>query len=253
MITLALLAALQSPDLTEARLGDGVETAGPPAFSVGEHLRYAVKIGMLRVGTGTMSVTTLTTVRGVETYHFVFTLDGGVPGYRVHDRVESWTGREDLVTRRFSKSLREGRFALDQVFEIYPDSGHYLVNGEGPKPSPPDPLDETAFVYYLRSIPLEVGQTYVFHRYYQAEKNPLTINITKRERLTLPDGSKVDCLLLEPVMAGHDLMMRRVKAQVWLSDDHRRLPVRMRVKTPYGTLTFKLEAIRQLDTPATSN
>jgi len=251
VISLALLAALQGAQLANEPSPDGPGAAIPPPFRVGEHLQYAVKIGMLRVGTGTMSVQDITTVRGVETYHFVFTLDGGVPGYRVQDRVESWTGRDDLISRRFQKSLREGSFALDQVYEFFPDSGHYLVNGEGPNPSPHDPLDETAFFYYLRSIPLEVGQTFVSHRYYKPDKNPLTINIPRRERLRLPDGSTVECLLLEPVMAGHDLMMRRVKAQVWLSDDQRRIPVRMRVKTPYGTITFKLEAIDYRGPPAT--
>jgi len=241
MITLALVAALQGTALAAAP--DEAPPPRPVPFAVGEHLRYAVKIGMLRVGTGTMTVQGIDWVRGTESYHFVFTLQGGVPGYRVNDRVESWTGRRDLTTRRFLKSLREGGFALDQVLDFYPDSGHYLVNGADPRPSPLDPLDETALFYVLRTMPLEVGQTYESHRYYMLEKNPVRINVTKREQLQMPDGRKVTCLLLEPVMAGHDLMMRRVKAQVWLTDDARRIPVRMRVKTPYGTLTFALEAI----------
>ncbi len=242
MITLALLTALQG---AVAPPGSGPAPPVVVPFQVGEHLQYAVKIGMLRVGTGTMSVQGIEWIRGIESYHFVFTLEGGVPGYRVNDRVESWTGRSDMVTRRFLKSLREGSFALDQVLDFYPDSGHYLVNGQDPKPTPEDPLDETALFYYLRAMPLQVGQTYVSNRYYMVEKNPVRIQVTKRERLKLPDGRKVDCLLLEPVMAGHDLMMRRVRAQVWLTDDQRRIPVRMRVKTPYGTLTFVLESVSQ--------
>jgi len=222
----------------------------PAAFVVGEHLRYAVKIGMLRVGTATMSVVGLDTVRGVESYHFVFTLDGGVLGYRVHDRVEAWTGRDDLITRRFYKKIEEGSFRAEELLEIFPDSGYYIVNGGERRPTPPEPLDETSFFYFMRSVPLEVGQTYVYHRYYKAENNPLTIAVTKRERIKLPDGTKVQSLKLEPVMGQHDLLARRVRAQVWLTDDQRRLPARIRLKTPYGTLTLKLEAIEHVEPDA---
>lgn len=222
----------------------------PAAFVVGEHLRYAVKIGMLRVGTATMSVVGLDTVRGVESYHFVFTIDGGVLGYRVHDRVEAWTGRDDLITRRFYKKIEEGSFRAEELLEIFPDSGYYIVNGGERRPTPPEPLDETSFFYFMRSVPLEVGQTYVYHRYYKAENNPLTITVTKREGIKLPDGTKVQSLKLEPVMGQHDLLARRVRAQVWLTDDQRRLPARIRLKTPYGTLTLKLEAIEHVEPDA---
>lgn len=233
------------------------QTASPPvvhrpaAFVVGESLRYAVKIGMLRVGTATMSVADMATVRGVESYHFVFTIEGGVPGYRVEDRVEAWTGRDDLITRRFYKKIREGSFRAEEHLEIFPDSGHYVVNGGEPQPSPAEPLDETSFFYYMRAVPsLVVGETYVYNRYYKAEKNPLTIAVTERERIKLPNGNKVQTLKLEPTMGHHDLLSPRVRAQVWLTDDHRRLPVRIRLKTPYGTLTLKLEAVEQVDPDA---
>jgi hypothetical protein len=247
MTGLVLTVLLQGASVASAQTVSPPVVDRPAAFVVGEHLRYAVKIGMLRVGTATMSVVDMETVRGVESYHFVFTLEGGVLGYRVHDRVEAWTGRDDLVTRRSYKKIEEGDFRAEELLEIFPDSGHYIVNGGERKPSPPDPLDETSFFYYMRSVPLEVGQTYVYHRYYKAEDNPLTIAVTKRERVKLPDGSKVESLRLEPVMGDHELLARRVRAQVWLTDDQRRLPARIRLKTPYGTLTLQLEAIEHVD------
>lgn len=252
MTGLILTALLQGTSVAAAQAAPAMVVRRPAAFEVGERLRYAVKIGMLRVGTATMSVTEMTTIRGTDTYHFVFTIDGGIPGYRVHDRVEAWTGRDDLVTRQFYKNIQEGSFRIEESLEMFPDSGFYIVNGVDRKPSPPDPLDETSFFYYMRSVPLEVGQTYVYHRYYKTEKNPLTIPVTKREKVRLPDGTKIDALVLEPVMGEHELLAPRVRAQVWLTDDHRRLPAQIRLKTPYGTLTLKLEAIEQMDAVASA-
>jgi len=235
MTGLVLTVLLQGASVASAQTATPPAVHRPPAFVVGEHLRYAVKIGMLRVGTATMSVVDMVTVRGVESYHFVFTLDGG---------------RDDLITRRSYKKIEEGSFRAEELLEIFPDSGHYVVNGGERKPSPPDPLDETSFFYYMRSVPLQVGQTYVYHRFYRAEKNPLTIAVTKRERVKMPDGSKVESLMLEPVMGEHELLARRVRAQVWLTDDQRRLPAKIRLKTPYGTLTLQLEAIEHIDPDA---
>ena len=64
----------------------------------------------------------------------------------------------------------------------------------------PDPLDDAAFFYFVRITPLEVGKKYVYHRYFRKDKNPVTIEVVKREKMDLPDGSEVNCLVLQPVI-----------------------------------------------------
>ncbi|MEE8476789.1 MAG: hypothetical protein V3S19_00380, partial [Gemmatimonadales bacterium] len=73
MTGLVLTVLLQGANIASAQTASPPVVHRPAAFVVGEHLRYAVKIGLLRVGTATMSVVGLDTVRGVESYHFVFT------------------------------------------------------------------------------------------------------------------------------------------------------------------------------------
>ena len=57
--------------------------AEPPApgsssypFAVGEKLSYSAKLGMLTLGTGTLEVASIDTVRGVESFRFRFQLRG---------------------------------------------------------------------------------------------------------------------------------------------------------------------------------
>ena len=38
--------------------------------------------------------------------------------------------------------------------------------------------------------PLEVGKKYVYNRYFRKDKNPVTIEVTKREKMELPDGTR---------------------------------------------------------------
>ena len=44
-------------------------------FAVGEEFEFSAKLGVLRLGTARMAVTGIDTVRGVESFVFVFGLD----------------------------------------------------------------------------------------------------------------------------------------------------------------------------------
>src|SRR5206468_1198714 len=50
-------------------------------FPVGERLVYGARYGPFSVGTATMQVAGIDTIRGVETVHFVFLIDGGALWY----------------------------------------------------------------------------------------------------------------------------------------------------------------------------
>ena len=91
------------------------------------------------------------------------------------------------------------------------------------------------------SHPLEVGQKYTYARYFRKEKNPVTIEVLKRESMDLPDGSKVKCLVLHPVIDTKGLFSKRSDTRIWLTDDARRLPVQIRTKFPFGTITLRLK------------
>ncbi len=241
MKILALILAMQAGASPQADQQAAISS--PPPFEVGERLDFAVKLGLLRVGSAAMVVNAVDTVRGVETFHFQYILHGGVPGYRMYDTLQSWTGTEDMVSRRFTKQLHEGSWHNDQVIEIFPDSGFYTVNGQERRATPVSPLDDAGFFYFVRGIPLEVGQTYRLNRYFVDDKNPMVIKVTKREEMELPDGTKIQCLVLEPVMGEKGLLSERAEGKIWLTDDHRRIPVQVRSRQPFGTLTLKLESI----------
>jgi len=225
--------------------------AQPPAdpapsypFGVGEKLSYSAKLGMLTLGSGTLEVAAVDTVRGVESFRLRFRLQGKTMFYSLDDVLESWIGTSDLTSRRFVQDFNENDKATKRHYEIFPDSGFYLEQGKDRKEeTPADPLDDAAFFYFVRVTPLEVGRKYTYDRYFRKEKNPVTIEVLKRERMDLPDGSKVNCLVLHPVIDTKGLFSKRSDTRIWLTDDTRRLPVQIRTKFPFGTITLRLKEI----------
>jgi uncharacterized protein DUF3108 len=214
-----------------------------PAYpwAVGETLTYSAKLGMISLGTGTLEVARIDTVRGTESFRFRFRLVGKTIIYSLDDVLESYVGTHDLISRRFVQDFTENDKPKHRRYEIFPDSGYFLEEGHPErKPTPADPLDDAAFFYFVRVTPLEVGKKYVYQRYFRKEKNPVTIEVTKRERLELPDGSTVDCLVLHPVIDTKGMFSKRSDTRIWLTDDTRRLPVQIRSKFPFGTITLRL-------------
>ena len=218
--------------------------SSPPEypFEVGETLTYSAKLGLLTLGSGTLQVAGLDSVRGVETFRFRFRLQGGTVFYSLDDVLESYVATDGFESHRFVQDFMENDKPKHRSFEIFPDSGFYRESGKDTTfASPEDPLDDAAFFYFIRITPLEVGKKYVFDRYFKKEKNPGVIDVVKRERMELPDGSKVQCLVLHPLIETKGLFSKRSDTRVWLTDDERRLPVQIRTKFPFGTITLRLK------------
>lgn len=213
-------------------------------FHVGERFQYAAKLGILRLGTAWMSVTGIDTVRGNESFVFEFGLDASAPFYKSKNVLQSWTGTQDLISRRFHQDLVENGKPRKRYFEIFPDSLFYTQeNREGTKPTVTNPLDDAAFFYFLRTLPLEVGKTYKYDRYFKKDLNPVTIKVVKREKLEMPDGTEMTCVILNPVVGEDGLFAPRSRAMLWITDDTRRVPVQIKAKLPFGSVTLRLEKI----------
>ncbi|MBA2458452.1 MAG: DUF3108 domain-containing protein [Gemmatimonadales bacterium] len=223
--------------------------AAPPPpldypFAVGERLSYSAKLGMLTLGSGTLEVAALDTVRGEESFRFRFRLTGKTVFYSLDDVLESWVDIKRFSSRRFVQDFVENEKPKQRTYEIYPDSGFYRESGRDTTfATVGEPLDDAAFFYFVRITPLEVGREYVFERYFKKDKNPVTIEVVKREKMELPDGRKVQCLVLHPVIDTKGLFSKRSDTRIWLTDDERRLPVQIRSKFPFGTITLRLKNV----------
>lgn len=232
-MALALLQAEPAPAVTT-----------PPSYpwAIGEKLTYSAKLGLLTLGEGTLEVAGIDTVRSVESFRFRFRLTGKTLVFSLDDVLESYVGVHDLNSRRFVQDFVENDKATHRLYEIYPDSGYFRERGKPEtQPSPPDPLDDAAFFYFVRVTDLQVGRKYTYNRYFRRDKNPVTIEVIKREKMELPDGREVDCLVLHPVIETKGMFSKRSDTRIWLTDDARRLPVQIRSKFPFGTITLRMK------------
>lgn len=218
-------------------------------FASGERLEYDVKFSFLHVGSGSMYVAGIDSVRGRPSWHTIFQVRGGTPFYKVNDRLESWIDVSKLVSLRHRQELSEGRRERERRFEIIPERGIVIEEGKSEMPTVEEPLDDGAFLYFVRTIPLEVGQTYEFNRYFRPDRNPVTIRVLRREHIEVPAGG-FDAIVLQPIIKTKGIFSEGGRAEIWLSDDSNRIMLQMKSKLPFGSLNLYLTSYTRAAAPA---
>ena len=225
-------------------------------FGVGERSNYEVRFGSLRVGSGSMEVVGTETVRGRDAYHTVFRVRGGTFFYKVDDRFESWIDTRSLASLRHVQDQQEGSKDRERHYEIFPERESYVEllknKGQTPeeKPSVKQPLDDGSFVYFIRTVPLTVGETYEFHRYFRPDRNPVRLRVLRRERVTVPAGT-FNAIVVQPSIKTKGIFSENGQAQIWFSDDSQRVMLQMKTKLSFGSLNLYLTSHRPASTSGT--
>ncbi len=242
---LALAAALLAGGVSRADAAD----AQPPArlpFAAGEHATYQVKLGVFTVGSGSLSVVGMERVQGQQTFHAVMTLRGGNALVRVNDRYESWIDTDGLFSRRFHQNLHEGRFRRNRTYDFDPEARTFRRENADTGTLPTsEPLDDLSFLYFARTLPLEVGATYTLRRYFKADGNPVVLQVLRRETISVPAG-RFRTIVVRPIIQTDGLFSEGGRAEVYFSDDAHRIPVLIRSQGVAlgGDLTMRLRTFR---------
>ena len=219
-----------------------IHAAPAVLFPIGERLTFQAKYGLFSVGTAVMEVMGIDTVHRAETVHIRFRISGGALWYHLDQTIESWVGRYDFRSRRFSSIQDERDKHRERRYEIYPDSGFYREEGRDTTfATVLEPLDDAAFLYWIRTVPLEVGKRYEYARYFRPDRNPVIIEVLGRERVSVA-GKKWRALVVRPkIPQGRGIFAEKSETRIWLSDDAQRLVLAIQSNFSFGQVTLKLK------------
>jgi hypothetical protein len=156
-----------------------------------------------------------------------------------------------MSSYRFVQQINEGGYHKQRYFEIYPERRVLHQTGYEEQPTVEGPLDDGSFMYFVRTMPLAVGETYTYNRYFRPDKNPVIVKVLRRERVKVPAGT-FDCLVLQPVIKSGGIFADGGEAYMWVTDDERRMMVQFKAKVPLlKTLDLFLKSYTPPTTSAT--
>ena len=97
-------------------------------------------------------------------------------------------------------------------------------------------------LYFARSLPLKVGDTYTIARYFRADANPVVLRVVRRETVTVPAGT-FQTVVVRPTIKTSGLFGEGGQAELFFSDDslHRLVQLRSRVRL-IGSLSLHMRS-----------
>lgn len=237
-ISLAVLAqGQQVGELTPPRPGF--------SFPVKQTLTYAVDWRVFPAGTAVIRF-----AQDGEKEHISATADtiGAINMlFHVGDRFQSEFDRSRGCTYEFDKQTVEGRRQINSTLKLdYAQSKSILdeknlVTGRTRHAETAIPgciSDLLTGVFYAASQPLELGHTFILPVADAQHVVPVTMKVEGREEIKTTLGS-FKTLRVHPT-ADAGVVKNRGDIWIWYTDDERHLPVQMRARLFWGTITFRL-------------
>ena len=117
-----------------------------------------------------------------------------------------------------------------------------ITTEEGKFPLTQKIRDPYSMIYYLRTVPLKVGDLFSFTTFDNNKFMDFKIIVHHKEKIKVPAG-KFNCFVIEPFQEGKSLLKSKGDMTIWLSDDKRKLPVRIESNASFGTMILKLKKV----------
>jgi hypothetical protein len=238
--------ANQEPDQRAALLTVSPPTAQPV---LGERLGFHGRWLAIPIGSGSLEVKEIVEVEGRRAYHIEaqgHSNDVLSTFYPIHDVVHSYLDVETLRPLRFEKYQREGHYRAEEVVTFHHETRlatyRSLLNGSVKEiPIPDEFQDLISALYWFRAQPVRGNETlsldlYTDEKIYQTEilvKPPILLELLKRG--TFP------CLVVEPNASFKGLLVKRGRLWAYLTADEHRLPLLVRVTTPWGPMSAVID------------
>ena len=134
---------------------------------------------------------------------------------------------------------------IDMNFSKYkedPERAAYRKNGDSLVASVANPLDDGSFIYAVRAAAIQVGETRREDRYFRPDRNPVVLTGLRRETVSVPAGSYAT-VVVAPSIRTKGMFAEGGEAQVWFSDDERRVPVQVKSKFGGFSVTLALQSV----------
>jgi hypothetical protein len=167
--------------------------------------------------------------------------------YHVQDRLESFFDPLSFCSHNTARHIEEGFRRVESNITFDYQRGKALLDHKNIKKKeskheehdiPGCVTDMLSSVYYVASLPLLPGKTYSFPINDGGATLTVLVHVEEREQVKTPAGT-FKTIRVQPETASGALRDKG-KIWVWYSDDAARIPVQMRARMAWGTLTFSL-------------
>lgn len=214
------------------------------AFGVGERLVFDVSYGPITAGEATMAVTGYDSIAGRLCYRVEFSVNSLKSFdwiYEVRDRYLTFIDVEAIAPLKFEQHIREGTYKRDFIAE-FDQVNHIARTTEGDFPIPEYVHDIMSAFYYARTLnysSMKPGDQIILYNFYKDKSHELGVKFLGRQELEVLAGT-FRTIVVEPLVKEGGLFKAEGRIVIWLTDDERKIPVRVNTKVIIGSIDTEL-------------
>jgi hypothetical protein len=236
----------------------GMRIVSNDAFSYGERLSFEISYGFLTAAEAFMNISpSPVPFHGRDTYEINFDVNSRSSFdliYKVRDNYKSFIDAKGIFPWRFEQHVREKDYSRD--FDInFNQVNHTVMTKLGSEEKQFDNVPEyvhdiiSAF-YYARTLDYrnsKDGDIVTAQYFYRDGVYPLDIRFKGREEVDVAAG-EFRTIIVEPGLK-EGFTSKTSDITIWLTDDDRKIPVKVRMKIVIGSLVAELTNYSGLNGP----
>jgi hypothetical protein len=239
--------------LLSKKTADTLRNLHQSAFSVGERLVFDVGYSFITAGEAVFSIPMIDTVHGKACYQVLFTVVSTPTFsffYKVDDRYETMLDKKGIFPWRFTQRVREGKYKYDFSAE-FDQLNNVAITKDGRYPIPPYVHDAVSAMFYVRTLDFSKsrpGEKLYLNNFYKDTTYQLAVKFLGYQQIEVEAGT-FNCVLVEPLMKEGGLFKSEGRIIIWLTNDERKIPVKVSTKVVVGSIDSELREYSGIDGP----
>lgn len=237
---------------------DSYRTLPNSAFSFGERLSFEIGYGFITAAEAFMNISPSPVVmNGRETYEVNFDVNSRSSFdiiFKVRDNYKTYVDSKGLFPWKFEQHIREQNYKKDFEVMFLPDSQKVKTvanyNEKREFEAPAYVQDIFSAFYYIRSLDLRYskeGDVITTETFNDDKHFALAVRIIGREEIDVPAG-EFRTIVVKPELK-EGFTSKTSDIYVYLSDDERKIPVKVKMKIVIGSLVGELTEYSGLNGP----
>ncbi len=216
-------------------------------FSVPERLVYDLTWTGIKAGTATLEIAKdnnhtriVSTARSADWVSAFFTVDDRTETVLAKTQPPSLIG----TPQNYRMKIREGGHRRDKelVFDYGKNKVMFIDHLEGERKGfdiQESTLDPLSSFYYLRTLKIEVGKS-IFVDIFDSKKLwNVEVQVLRKEIIKTKLGN-FDTVVIKPLLKSEGIFNRRADVLIWLTDDAKHIPIKLKTKVVVGSVTATL-------------
>ena len=161
--------------------------------------------------------------------------------YRVRDNIKLVVNPEDYSLIKIEKDILEGNWERYYIAEI--DSNLNIITEDGEIENDKILYDPIGIIYNLRNKELIIGEKFEYNILGINEIKGLITEVIGAQTIKVPAG-KYKCIKVVPYSnTNQEIFKENGYMTAWFTNDDKKIPVKIELKTNIGNLILKLKKI----------